>query len=93
MVTRTLETHDDGHLDIELGGGGDNALGDDVTTHDATEDVDEDGVHFGVGSDETESLSDLRSCGTTAHVQEVGWRATMKFDDVHCGHGQTRTVH
>ena len=31
--------------------------------------------------------------GVAAHVQEVGWRATVQLDDVHGGHRQARPVH
>src|SRR6478672_3579966 len=54
-----FEAHDERHLEADFLNGGDNAFGDDVTLHDATEDVDEDALDLRVGSDDLEGRSDL----------------------------------
>lgn len=45
-----------------------------------------------VGGDELEGLGHLMSCGSSSNIQEVGRCAAVELDDVHGGHGQTRTV-
>ena len=54
-----LQSDNNGGGEIELPGGGDDALGDHVAPHDPTEDVHEESVHFWVPSDDFESLFHL----------------------------------
>ena len=46
FVLADLQPDDDGRGQLEFLGGGDDTLSDDVTAHDATKDVDHDGVHL-----------------------------------------------
>lgn len=46
-----------------------------------------------VRGDEFEGLGHLMSCGSSSDIQEVGWRATVEFDDVHGGHGETCSIY
>ncbi|EAU64946.1 conserved hypothetical protein [Stigmatella aurantiaca DW4/3-1] len=88
-----LEPHHEGDLELDFLGGGDDALGDDVTLHDAAEDVDEHRLHRRVGQDELEGRRHLLLARAAAHVQEVGRVAPHQLDGVHGGHGQARAVH
>ena len=45
-LTTHLETDDDGCGEVELAGRGNDSLGYDVTAHNTTEDVHQDGVHL-----------------------------------------------
>lgn len=91
--TLTLKTHNHRDPDVQLRGGGNYALSNDITSHNATEDVNKNGVHFGIGGDQAEGFIDLTSSGCTTDVEEVGWGTTVKLDDVHGCHGQTGSVH
>lgn len=51
-----LQTNNDGNLNVEILGGVDDSLGDDVTPHDASEDIDEDGRYFWVRQNDFESF-------------------------------------
>src|SRR5439155_17009849 len=75
--------HADDHrdLDAQVAHGGDHALGQDVAAQDAAEDVDEDGLHLGVGQEDAERALDLVRAGPAAHVQEVGGAAAGQLDD------------
>lgn len=100
----TLQSADDGDLEVEILGGLDDSLGDDVATHDASEDVDEDGVHLarvqilfdfyliGIGRDNLEGLRDLLDCGAATDIEEIGGLSSVEFDDVHGGHGESGSV-
>jgi hypothetical protein len=88
----TLETSNDGCLQVHALNNGDQTLGDGVTADDTTEDVDEDGSDLGVAGDEVERLPDGLGGGTATDVQEVGGRTAVQLDDVHGGHGKTGTV-
>lgn len=88
----TLQTGNDGDLEVEGLDGADQASGDGVTADDTTKDVDEDGADLGVAGDELKGLSDGGGSGTTTDVEEVGGLAAVELDDVHGGHGKTGAV-
>src|SRR5206468_1287666 len=72
--------------------GCDNAFGDQVATHDAAEDVDQDGLDLVGREDELERLGDALLGGAAADVEEVGRLTARQLDHVHRGHGQTGAV-
>src|SRR5690606_21966036 len=63
------------------------------TTHDAAEDVDQNGLDFRVLQHDFERFGDFLSRSAAADVQEVGRLAAEQLDRVHGGHGQTGAVH
>jgi len=87
-----FEADDEGDAEFDGLGGVDDALGDDVAFHDAAEDVDEDGLDFGVGAEDAEGFADLFFFGAAADVEEVGGVSAALFDDVHGGHGEAGAV-
>jgi hypothetical protein len=89
---RAFKAHDQRHLKADLLDRRDHALGDDVTAHDAAEDVHEDALHVRVRRDDLERLCDLLLRGATAHVEEVRGLRAVELDDVHRGHGKARAV-
>lgn len=88
----TLQTGNDGGLQVHLLNDLDQTLGDGVAADDTTEDVDEDGGDLGVRGDEVEGLADSLGGGTSSNVEEVSGRTTVQLDDIHGGHGKTGTV-
>lgn len=88
----TLQSGDDGSTEVHLLDDIDQTLSNGITSHNTSEDVDEDGSDLGVAGDELEGRSDSSRGGTTADVKEVGRASTVKLDDVHSGHGETSTV-
>merc|ERR1712156_880541 len=92
VYIRSLQSDNNGGGEIEIPGGGDDALRDHVAPHDPTEDVHKESVHFWVPSDDFESLFHLVGSGTAANVEEVGWGAAVQLDDVHGGHGKPSSV-
>src|ERR1700761_4595291 len=71
---------------------GDHPLGDDVTLHDAAEDVDENALHVGIRRDDLESGRSLFLACPAADVEEVRRLHPVKLDDVHGRHGKTGAV-
>ncbi len=88
-----LEPNDERHFESHLLGRGDDARGDDVALHDASEDVDEDALRLGAFHDHAEGLGDLLLIRAAAHVEEVGRAAAVVLDDVHRGHREAGAVH
>ena len=88
-----FEAHDERDGEGGLAGGFDDAVGDDVTIHDAAEDVDQDALDVRVTEDDAEGGRDLILRRSTAYVEEVGRAATGVLDNVHGRHGETGTVH
>src|SRR3954452_980344 len=80
------------HAEADFAHGGSNALGDHVALHDTTEDVDEDPLHVGIGSDDLEGGRHLFLAGAAADVEEVGRRHAVELDDVHRRHRETGAV-
>src|SRR5690606_11443096 len=66
--------------------------GDHVAAHDATEDVDEDGLEVGVAQHDLEGLGDLLGGRAAADIEEVRGFATEQLDGVHGGHRQARAI-
>ena len=87
-----FEADDEGERETDFLDGFDDAGGDDVAIHDATENVDEDGLHVRIAQDDLERRGNLILRSPTTHVQEVGRHAAEVLDDVHGGHGQTGTI-
>jgi len=46
-----------------------------------------------IGRNEAESFCDLPRGGATTDVEEVGWFSAVQFNDVHCCHCKTRSIH
>lgn len=92
LVVGTLETGNDGDLEVEGLDGLDQAGSNVVATDDTTEDVDEDGSDLGVAGNELKGLLDGGGGSTTTNVEEVGGLATVELDDIHGSHGKTGTV-
>ena len=67
-------------------------LGELVASEDSTEDVHEDGFHFGVVVKELEGLGELVTLGAAADVQEVSWFSTILLNNIHGGHGESGAV-
>ena len=86
------DAHDERHAAGLLGARLDEATRDLVAAGDAAEDVDEDGLHGGVGEDEAHGLGDLVRAGAAADVEEVGRLAAGALDEVHRRHGQAGAV-
>src|SRR5690606_22264986 len=87
-----FEANDDRHFDANLLDRTDDAFGNQITTHDTAEDVDEYGFDAAVRQDDLECFRDALFGGAAADVEEVGRSTAVQFDDVHCAHGQTGAV-
>ncbi len=85
---RTTSGTRDGHLARSRH----DAFGDDVATHDAAEDVDQDALHRRVGEDDLERRLHLFLGGAAADVEEVGGLRAIELDDVHGRHGEAGAV-
>src|SRR5690606_14814446 len=72
-----LEADDEGDVEADLLGRGDDGGGDGVALHDAAEDVDEDGLDAVVAQEDAEGLGDLGLVGAAADVEEVGGVAAV----------------
>src|SRR6202041_2503110 len=81
-----FETHHQRHLEADFLHRGDHALGNDIALHDATEDVDQDTLHVGIGGDDLEGGRDLFLAGAAADIEEVRRRHAVELDDVHRRH-------
>ena len=86
------ESHHQRDFECEGFCGSNDASGDDVAAHDAAEDVDENALDIGVFKNDGKGGLDLFFVGPTADIQEICGLASVEFDDVHRGHGQTGTV-
>ena len=87
-----FEPHHQRHLQADFLHRGDDAFGDDVASHDAAEDVDQDALHIGIGGDDLERRRDLFLGGAAADVEEVRRRLAIELDDVHGRHGKAGAV-
>src|SRR5690606_1250058 len=88
----TFQTHHHRHFHADFLDRADDAFGNHVAAHDATEDVDQYGLHVAVGKDDLERLGHPLLGGTTADIKEVGRLAAVQVDDIHGAHGQAGTV-
>ena len=86
------QAHHHRHVDLHLDCSVNNALSDCVALHDTSEDVYKNGLNLWVLAQNLEGGLDLLGVGTTTDVEEVGSFASVQGDDVHSGHGETRTV-
>src|SRR5450432_720625 len=93
LDVRAFEPHYERHLEPELLGRRDDALGDHVALHDAAEDVDEDAFDLRARQDHAEGLLHLFFGGAAAHVQKVRGRAAVVLNDVHGRHREAGAVH
>ncbi len=87
-----LEAYDERFGQPDLLQGPDDAVGDRVAGGDAAEDVDEDGLHGGVGEDDRESVGHDPGGGAAADVEEVRGPGTAAGDHVERRHDQARAV-
>jgi hypothetical protein len=87
-----LEADDEGELQPDFLDGFDDALGDHVAVHDATEDVHEDALHVRIAEDDLERGDHLVLRGAAADVEEVGRVAAEVLDDVHRAHREAGAV-
>jgi len=88
-----LEPADDGLLHADVSSGVDDSRSNDVTFHDASEDIDKDGEHLLVSIQQLECLLHLVLTSSSSDIQEVGWVAAFELDNIHCGHSEASTVH
>ena len=82
-----LEAGDDRGTQVHALHDTDQTLSNGIAPDNASEDVDEDGSHLRVASDQVKRLLDRLGCGATSDVEEVRGAASIEFDDVHGGHG------
>ena len=66
-----FEPHHERHADLHLAHGFNDPLGDDVATHDAAEDVDQNAFHVGIGEDDLEGFGDPLLRGAAADIEEI----------------------
>src|SRR5690606_28276168 len=92
LFVGALHAHDQRHTEVHGLARGDHAFGNDVATHDAAEDVDQDGLDAVVLEHDLERFGDLLGRGAAADVQEVGRLAAEQLDGVHGGHGQAGAI-
>jgi hypothetical protein len=67
-------------------------LGDLVTSHDSSKDVDKDSGDARIIQKKLEGVSDLSGCSGTSNVQKVGRGSTVMLDEVHGCHGETSAI-
>src|SRR6185295_7298350 len=86
------EADDERHLQPDLLHRRDDPLGHHIAAHDATEDVDKDALHLGIGGDDLEGRGDLLLGSTATDVEEVGGFGAVELYDVHGRHGEAGAV-
>ena len=89
---RTFETYDNRHPDPDFLHSADNALRDQITTHDSAEDIDQDRLDVVIGEDQFECRSNPFAGCSAANIQKVGRLTAVQLDQVHRGHGQTGAI-
>src|SRR5690606_9035884 len=87
------EPDDQRDVDRHLARRSNHAFGDDVATHDAAEDVDQNAFHCRVGEDDLEGRLHLLLRCATADVEEVGRLLAVELDDVHGRHREAGAIH
>ncbi|MEZ5338838.1 MAG: hypothetical protein R3F46_11315 [bacterium] len=92
FLTRTRQPDHDRHLALQLVIDIHDALGHQVRTGDAAEDIDEDALHVRVAQHGDQCLLHTLGRGTAAEVEEVVGRAARALDDVHRGHHEARAI-
>jgi len=66
------QSADQGDLKVDELSSLDDAVGDGVALHNASEDVDQDGLHLGMGRKDLEGSLHLLNVGTPSDIEEVG---------------------
>ena len=89
----SLKTNHHGQGDADFFRSLDHAVGNPFTSHDASENIDENTFDFSVLEEDAKSGCDGLLGSASAHVQKVGGFGTGQLDHVHRGHGQARPVH
>merc|ERR1719250_464920 len=87
-----LQSHYDWCDQIELSSSCNDTLSNNITSHDATKYVHQQGIHLRIPCDDFESFFYLVCGGSTTNIKEISRAATMQFDDVHGSHGQTCSI-
>ena len=87
------EAHRDGHLDLNLLGSIDNALGNHVALHNSSEDIDKDALYFRMSRQNFKCNFHLFSARTATHIKEISRHTTFELNNVHGGHGETCSIH
>src|SRR5579885_726464 len=87
-----FHAHHQRHLEIDLLGCLDHALGQHVAAHDAAEDVDQHGLDAAVGEQDAEGRRHLLGVGAAADVEKVGRLGPVILDDVHGRHRERCAV-
>src|SRR5690606_31365108 len=93
LFVGTLHAHHQWNAEVDGLARSNDALGDDVAAHDATEDVDQNGLDAFVLEHDLERFCNLFGRCTTTDVEEVGRLATEQLDGVHGSHGQAGAVY
>src|SRR3546814_2031034 len=88
-MTQSFPTRRSSDLDAHFANGTGNAFGDHVASHDAAEDVHQNGRDIAIGENDLERFGHAFLGGTTAHVEEVRRRTAMQVDDIHGAHGRS----
>ena len=68
------------------------AFGDGVAVHDATENVDENGLDRWIAQDDFKCGLHLLLRGSTADIEKVGRIAAVVFDGIHGGHREAGAI-
>jgi len=50
-------------------------------------------IYLWIGCYKAERFCDLCRGGTATNIKEISRFTTMQFNNVHCGHRKTRTIH
>src|SRR5262245_49154204 len=87
-----FEPYDQRYRQVHFTDRGDDAFGDDVATHDAAEDVDQNAFHIRTTQDDLEGFGNLLLRCAAADIEEVGRFLTIELDDVHGCHGKAGAV-
>ena len=88
----TLQPHNERNPQADILARRDNAFGDDVALHDATENVHQNTFDVLVFQNQLERGSDLLFVRAAADVEKVRGFAAGEFDDVHCRHREACAV-
>mmetsp|Transcript_51082 Transcript_51082/g.51498 ORF Transcript_51082/g.51498 Transcript_51082/m.51498 type:complete len:289 (-) Transcript_51082:250-1116(-) len=88
-----LQSHNHGHLQIQLLASLNNTRGNDITLHNPPKYIHQYSLDGGITRDNLKRRLDLIGRGTAPHIQKIGGFAAVQTDNVHGTHRQTRTVH
>src|SRR5262249_51857047 len=89
---RTLHTNHQRDFDTQLASGIYDSLGEDITTHDAAENIDQHTAHPGIGENDLEGVGYSFFGRPTPDVEEISRLPAAEFNNIHRGHGQTGAV-